>query len=274
MTESKNKLKPGLERREIEKVLESFLDLKSEDKVLAIKGDWGVGKTHLVKEFLRKNEKEYYYDSVFGVSSVDELKMKLLSNFQPVFKKEENGFLGKLTLGRSVKYTKENSEIIGKIIEKAPMIGGIVSAVTSSGISLISNIIISKLLKGQLVCIDDIERKSEKLQLDELLGFIESLVEDQKCKVILIYYEDRIYEDAKVKKILEEYREKVIDIEIKFQPSVDENFYIAFGENDPDEKFILDYLTREGIQTNNIRVLKKLQWNLKNLRPYMENYGI
>jgi len=76
-----SKPKTGLDRSKAEKSLESFLDLKNEAKVFVLKGEWGVGKTHLVKEFLSKKEREYYYGSVFGISSINELKMQLWSNF-------------------------------------------------------------------------------------------------------------------------------------------------------------------------------------------------
>lgn len=268
---NKSNINIGLERQEAEKVLRAFLHEKSEVKVLAIKGDWGIGKTHLVREFLANNIKRYYYGSVFGISSIDELKIKLLSNLQAI-NKEENNFLSKVSLGRIINSIKESSKAIEKLIEKIPVIGEIGSTMSSSGVSLIGSIVINKLFENQLICIDDIERKSKKLQLDELLGFVESLVAEQKCKVILIYYEDKLNEDIRAKKTLKEYREKVIDIEIKLSPSAAENFYIGFGRNYPDEEFIFDYLRKESIQTNNIRVLKKLRWVLEQLRPYTRDF--
>jgi molybdopterin converting factor small subunit len=272
MADSKSRSQAGLERREAEEALEAFLDQKNEAKVFALKGDWGVGKTHLVKTFLSKKQKEYYHSSVFGVSSVDDLKMQLLSNFSPAKKEERASIISRFDPRKIIKHTKEYSEPLVKIIEKAPIVAEFGGAVTSSVISIISNALINNMLKGQLVCIDDLERRPKKLQLDELLGFIESLVEDQKCKVILIYYEDKLCEDKKAERTLKEYREKVIDIEIRLAPSLDENFYIGFGDNDPDKEFIFDYLKKEMIQTNNIRVLKKIRLNLNKLRPCIKDF--
>jgi hypothetical protein len=272
MTDSKSRSKAGLERKEAEEVIEKFLDPKNDAKVFALKGDWGVGKTHLVKTFLSSTENKYYYSSVFGLSSVDGLKMQLWSNFQPANTEEESSSSPRFNFKNLVKLAKEYSEPISKIIGKVPNVGEIGGAATSSAISLISNMLINNMLNGQLVCIDDLERRSSKLQLDELLGFIESLVEQHKCKVILIYNEDKLCENAKSRKILNEYREKVIDTEIKLAPTVDENFYIAFDKDYPDEKIIFDYLSKEYVQTNNIRILKKLRSTLNRLRPFIEDF--
>ncbi|HEY9798068.1 MAG TPA: P-loop NTPase fold protein, partial [Leptolyngbyaceae cyanobacterium] len=262
MADSKSRSKAGLERREAAEALEAFLDPVNEAKVFALKGDWGVGKTHLVKTFLLNKKKDYYYSSVFGISSVDELKMQLWSNLQAANKEEKSSPLGKFDPRKILSQAQQHSEAIGEI-------GG---AVTSSVISLISNVLINNMLKEQLVCIDDLERMSKKIQLNELLGFVESLVEDHQCKVILIYNEDKICENQTANKTLKEYREKVIDIEVKLVPSADENFYIGFGNNYPDEKVIFDYLAKEIVQTNNIRVLKKLRWILNKLRPCIEDF--
>jgi|GEM_PF-3051507 len=273
MTNHKSTSKAGLERREVEEVLQAFLDPKNEAKVFALKGDWGVGKTYLVRALLLSKNKEYYYSSVFGMSSIDELKIQLWSNFQPITKEEKSGFWGRFwgnqKPGKGLKYIKEISESVEKATKNIPMIGEIVN---SSSISLFSNIIINNTLKGKLVCIDDLERASKKLRLDELLGFVETLSEEYKCKIILIYHEDKLDEDKDAQKILKDYREKVIDIEVKLTPSTDENFHIGFDKDDPDEKVIFDYLNSDSIQTNNIRVLKKIRWVLEKIRPHIKDF--
>jgi len=267
-----SKPKTGLDRSKAEKSLESFLDLKNEAKVFVLKGEWGVGKTHLVKEFLSKKGREYYYGSVFGISSINELKMQLWSNFQPIKKEEKGGIFSKLDPRKMLKHTEDNSEVVKTLIEKIPFVGDIGSGATSAAISLISHVLINEMLKGQIICIDDLERRSKKLNLDELLGFVESLTEEINSKIIIIYYEGKINEDPEAENILREYREKVIDIEIELSPNADENFYIGFGKDDPDEKIIFNYLNREYIQTNNIRVLKKLRQILDSLRPQIKDF--
>ena len=265
-----SKSKFGLERGDAVEALKAFLDETNEAKVFALKGEWGIGKTALVKNFLLANKKEHYYSSVFGISSVDELKSRLIANYQAVRKEdrkvrwfEYEGIAKKKELEDASRLI--NSKNIEKIVEQIPYIGKLGGGITASVFSLIGNAVINKMLAGQLICIDDLERKSKKLELHELLGLVESLVEDQKCKIILIYNESEIGEEDK--KTLSAYREKVIDIEIRLDPNANENFLIGFGKDYLDESTVFDYLTKEYIQTNNIRVIKKLRWTLEKLKP-------
>lgn len=265
MENTTDKYQSGLNREEAEKALEAFLEPKNEAKVFAIKGDWGVGKTHLVKTFLLKTGEEYHYGSVFGVSAMDELKMQLWSNFISGQRINNGSKFRKL-----FKPVKDNSQNIANLIEAIPKMGEYGTGFTPAVIALTSNLIVNNSLRGKLICIDDIERRSKKLLLNELFGFIENLSEEKKCKVILIYNEDKI-DDPDSIRTLKEYREKVIDYEIKLAPSSADNFRIGFGENDPDEDIIFDYFKKQYVQVNNIRVFKKLKWNLEKLRPYIND---
>ncbi|MBZ7940273.1 P-loop NTPase fold protein [Campylobacter molothri] len=63
--------------------------------------------------------------------------------------------------------------------------------------------------KNIIVCFDDLERKSDKLNIKDLLGLINNLKEG-KCKVILIGDDSKLNN----KKIFDNYKEKCIDLEI------------------------------------------------------------
>ena len=52
-----SKSKFGLERSEAVEALKAFLDETNEAKVFALKGEWGIGKTDLVKKFLLASKK-------------------------------------------------------------------------------------------------------------------------------------------------------------------------------------------------------------------------
>jgi hypothetical protein len=56
----------------------NFINDDDNFKVLALKGKWGVGKTRLVKTFFQ--EQDFYYGSVFGLSSIEQLKSQILAN--------------------------------------------------------------------------------------------------------------------------------------------------------------------------------------------------
>src|SRR5258706_9037602 len=74
--------------KEVRDVVEHFLS-QPDTEVLAIKGAWGVGKTyawhHLIEEFKSKVSPETYcYVSLFGITSLADLRMAILTNSRPV----------------------------------------------------------------------------------------------------------------------------------------------------------------------------------------------
>lgn len=71
-------------------------------------------------------------------------------------------------------------------------------------------------LKELVICFDDLERRSLNLPLEELIGFINSIVENNSAKIILIANEDKIEE-----KNYQFLKEKVIGITIDFIPDFD-----------------------------------------------------
>jgi hypothetical protein len=281
MAESINKAHPGVSREEAESILKRFLDNENY-KVLVVEGNWGVGKTHLVQKFLSKHKKEYYlYGSVFGISSIEHLKARLLvsykynstiHNLQPRKKKSEltsnwfNKILdnvfewGNRNSGRLERTPKLDLELPG--LSPIPVVGSLISVTSDLVLQMFFNLN----AENSIVCIDDLERKS-KLPLDELLGFVEYLVQELKCKIILIYKESSLGEESQ--KVLNQYREKVIDIEFRLNPTVEENLDLIFKDN-PDIKVIKEVFNRTG--TNNIRVLQKTKWLIDELLPLMENW--
>lgn len=267
------KIRNGVDRKKAQEIIKKFIATQNPVRVLALKGSWGVGKTHLVKSILSKENKDYHYASVFGVSTVEELRIQLWSNLKVLndgqIRKNNKFYPGQI---RRFFLRKDGSEDLEKMIEAIPVIGSVGGALTSSALRLASHVIINNALKGKLICIDDLERKSRKLPLDELLGFIENLAEELGCKVVILLNEERILEFDEDRDNLKSYREKVIDFEIELSPTVFENFQIAFGDSDPDENLILNYFTKNQIQANNIRVLSKLKYFLDELRPKIEGF--
>ena len=199
-------------RTQVISALESFLE-DNQNKVLALKGTWGIGKTYLVKDILERSCKEFYYSSVFGVASLSELKSQLLASYSSDSNKDtDEKPLSKVRT--SIQKFSKHILTYSPLIEKLPRVG--------SFIPLTSDILFSS-IKDTVVCIDDLERKSPKVGLDELLGFIEHIASERNCKVLLIFNEEHLQKDNESKEELDNYREKVIDTEIKFVPSVDDN---------------------------------------------------
>jgi len=94
-----------------------------------------------------------------------------------------------------------------------------------SALDELALIVTPMMLKGRFIVIDDIERKHEKLSIDEILGFIDDCVQSLECRILLILNSDQLAD----KKLWETFREKVIDQELRLDISPNEAFDIAAG---------------------------------------------
>jgi hypothetical protein len=276
MTQNTNKTNARINREKAESILKRFL--KNEDySVLAVNGKWGIGKTHLVQNFLYEHTKSYYYYvSIFGISSIEQLKARLIANYKNDLKSDNQSSQTKTELvfnfiNKDIKTSFEWLNRIFRKIEKTPkldILGGLSGSVISIAGDLALEIFFNSIVReNSIICIDDLERKY-KIPLEEILGFVENLVQERKCKIILIYNEDEL-ED---KEILQLYREKVIDREFTLNPTVDENLDFRFKDH-----HYLDYLeiikkVFKETETNNIRVIRRTEWLINELIPLMENW--
>jgi len=103
-----------------------------------------------------------------------------------------------------------------------------------------------------------------------LIGFVEYLVQELECKIIIIYNENYLVEnDEASKKVLDTYREKVIDREFTFNPTLEEKLDMLLKEN-PDVELIKEVFHRT--RTNNIRIIRKTCWLIDELIPLIKNW--
>ncbi|WP_372364809.1 hypothetical protein [Candidatus Uabimicrobium sp. HlEnr_7] len=211
----------------INEYLISFLE-KEDRKVMILKGPWGIGKTYEWQNFISKNkdklkQKSYSYVSLFGVNSIDKLNKLILSGSEILNEDNVRGFFSKML-------KLPITELITK----------------HSALEDIAGVVEGMLLKNYLICFDDIERRSKSFQLADFLGYVSVLVEQKDCKVVIILNEEEL-ED----KDFEKYREKIVDMEIKYIPTIGDNYRKIFGS----ESMYLDIFQQ--LNVNNIRVMKK-----------------
>jgi len=217
--------------KEIEEVIENFFNEKTPN-IYCLRGKWGIGKTFLFNEIAKQKKSKFINISLFGVSSVDDLKLKIISD------NSEN-------LYKFTKSVKGNFKI--------PLFGEI-DLKNYLGFWSFSKII------NKTICFDDIERRASGLQIDEFFGLISTLKEKQKCKIFLILNDEEL-KDEEGKKY-KKYFEKVVDHDIKFNRHTDDSLEIIFKKNKNDnfiklhKNFLLEKL--KILEINNIRIIDKL----------------
>ncbi|MBD2730487.1 hypothetical protein H6G96_30270 [Nostoc sp. FACHB-892] len=234
-------------------------------EVLAIRGKWGVGKTFAWNKFLEDAKKErritlrrYAYVSLFGCNSLDSLKLRI---FEQVIDTDSIGLkpsietfiksIESLTLGRNLL----------KFIPSLP-------SFKNANLSLFIDSVAFLSLNKVLICIDDVERKGDGLKIRDLLGFISVLKEEKDCKIAIILNDESLSNNED--EALKTYREKVIDIELLFDPTPEECSEIAI----PSECYYSSKIKEfsKNLRINNIRIIRKILRLSNQLEPLLKGY--
>lgn len=225
-------------------ISETLLKFLKDDtlKVAVLKGEWGVGKTFFWRNFLNSIKEQitfraYSYVSLFGSKEIVDLKRQVFGNFEIL---DETGMTKHL----------EKLKPISTVLKSID-----IPYLNSAG--LINDFIEAKLVERFLICIDDLERKEDSISGSSVLGFISQLKEEKSCKIILIYNEQEL--DDESKKQIDEYREKVVDLELTYRPSIEDNLSIIWPDGCPEcaSKTFLK------LKLNNLRVMQRVKWTLE-----------
>jgi hypothetical protein len=244
--------------------------LSGPDKVLVIRGHWGVGKTYSWDAYVNdriavKTLKQiaYSYVSLFGKSSLAEVRASVFQNARPLspeaaVDEEIDRRLTEATRLRDRLPWIRSASDLAK--EKAPFLGWLTRTAKSVPFTdkfapLLATLEYS-LVGNYLICIDDLERKGGALSIREVMGLIDELAQRKSCKVILIFNDKTLASDLD-RAEFEAYREKVVDAEIEFSPAHAENLEKVF----PTEHYLHRYFNDAvvALDLKNIRVLKKLR---------------
>lgn len=233
--------------------------------VLALKGAWGVGKTYAWKQLVEKARdriwpKSYSYVSLFGVSSLAALRVAILANSRPAE-----------LLGRNMTFDLINRNWARLGLAKASQLWGRISGAgggkLSQGVTVGFDALAPMLVREMVVCLDDFERLSaDRISHEELMGLISNLKEEAGCKIVIILNEEKLTDGGAD---YLKYREKVIDLELRFSPTTVEA--ISWGlpadlwERQRVEACVLP------LDIKNVRILKKISEVVELLRPILND---
>jgi len=224
--------------------------------------EWGVGKTFLWQKILGELEatnavalKNYSYVSLFGINSLDGLKIAIFENSRSTSRGA--GSIGDRVTERwraFIGFAKQN---LG-LSELLPWIG---DALSKAGPLYFS------MVKEQVICIDDLERRSDDLEMRDVLGLASFLKEQRKCKIVFLFNNEEIGDGADE---LSRYFEKVFDIKVTFLPTPEESVSIALPDRNGTDSLLGDCCVSLGI--SNIRVIKKIERAVRDIKPLLQRY--
>lgn len=220
------------EQKNLKQGILNYLQMENTG-ALMVTGPWGCGKSYFFEHILFAELKDDKYKpirvSLFGMSSLGELSKNIVCEF--------------------AQYATDNKSL-GKIFEEGAKIfkriGSVKVPVVSDYVDL-KNILgegkaLYKLVPSKaVICLDDLERAIEKYDINDLLGVINDLVENQHFKVIVIANKDYIDKRhdlvGKRKTTHEVFYEKVIEKTLHFSPDIAGVFNTLLESNGNDNGF-------------------------------------
>ncbi|CAM5407226.1 P-loop NTPase fold protein [Eoetvoesiella caeni] len=210
-----------------------------DSKVVALSGKWGTGKSFIWEQLQRESKNTKVtgalYTSLFGLSSLDQVKLKLIQSAAPTLEKSPTLLAG----------AKQFVQSSVKVLEGMhPSFG----AINDLGL-----LFAPAVLREKLIVLDDIERKHADLDIDELLGFIDEFTQRFGARFLLILNSDNLNQ----RETWELMREKVVDEELRLTTTCEEAFEIAINLTpSPWARQIAQAAEKCGL--TNIRVVRKV----------------
>ncbi|HAT4093248.1 P-loop NTPase fold protein [Clostridium perfringens] len=227
----------------IEKFLESYIEDNTYNYAVMISGDWGTGKTFFIKNYINnhKNNKNFIYVPLYGIKKLDEISKYIYAEI----------------LSKNTFYDKTVGKLKGKKISVLANIGGRIAMDLCKNkwidINDIKNIYKTLVnLDKYIIIFDDIERSS--IDINDILGYINNLVEHSKIKAIIVANEPKITD-----KSYKEIKEKLVANTIIYEPNIELVFKTLISELKEDE-------TLKDSLIKNIDIFTKK--SNKNIRTY------
>ena len=187
-------------------------------KTVMLSGAWGSGKTHFwledIKPQLIEKEQKNIYISLYGKESIGELKFEVLREAYNLEVTED--------------FISKTASMISSI---APSLGekSLVDGYDKLNKAAKDKKAKEILKSGSIICLDDFERKSKNIDLNDLFGYISQLALDYNCKVVIILNSDVFKgEEANVFKTV---KEKTVNKFFYFEPSIEELFNSIYSSN-------------------------------------------
>ena len=232
---------------------------------MCVTGPWGVGKTYAWKHYFKEGQElkaialpEYAYVSLFGRDSLDDVRIAIVEN---TVECAEIGKVPDLDNFWSIaaRLTGKSSGVVKAIANVSPAAGAYTTGIYRS---------LFLAVRKRIICFDDLERASSRLEMKSVLGLISDLKEEKECKVVIILNDEAL--DGANKNDFKSQLEKVVDTIITFEPTAVESTEIAIDKSTGFAEILSKCVQKLGII--NIRVIKKIETLCLRVSPLLERF--
>lgn len=253
-----------MQSKKIKQILKQFEENDTYSKIF-INGPWGIGKSYYINEYIEKDSNKIVYISLFGKNSYEALEdtfaLELIYKLNDIQKAKKKLVKFMKKIMASISYSFKGVSITPSVsIEKKSFFKQY-----------------SKLLKKKkiIIVIDDLERKSNNIPIEDIMGIIEQFSLYPNIKILIVGSEENM--NAEDKKKWLSFKEKLIEKEYKITSFSEDaiqslvinkvKFYIGKEES---ELFIKSFLEKHKI--NNLRTIEKgINLFLEIVENYLKN---
>lgn len=214
--------------------IENYIEEQDQNGALLVTGKWGSGKTYLIRQIEKKLNQEPKYlmavVSLFGIEDTNTLskKVKEAVAYAQTFNKAEKSGKGHIAKGVNIaKQLSEKAAAFGVLFD----FGKIKKIAKSANMLLSIDIHDFLPIEKEVYCIvageeqpvkkklvlvfDDFERC--KIGVIDLLGIINTYVEDKRIKTIVIASEDNIEDEENYKTFKEKVVERTVKLDMEYR---------------------------------------------------------
>ena len=214
--------------------IENYIEEQDQNGALLVTGKWGSGKTYLIRQIEKKLNQEPKYlmavVSLFGIEDTNTLskKVKEAVAYAQTFNKAEKSGKGHIAKGVNIaKQLSEKAAAFGELFD----FGKIKKIAKSANMLLSIDIHDFLPIEKEVYCIvageeqpvkkklvlvfDDFERC--KIGVIDLLGIINTYVEDKRIKTIVIASEDNIEDEENYKTFKEKVVERTVKLDMEYR---------------------------------------------------------
>ncbi len=214
--------------------IENYIEEQDQNGALLVTGKWGSGKTYLIRQIEKKLNQEpknlMAVVSLFGIEDTNTLskKVKGAVAYAQTFNKAEKSGKGHIAKGVNIaKQLSEKAAAFGELFD----FGKIKKIAKSANMLLSIDIHDFLPIEKEVYCIvageeqpvkkklvlvfDDFERC--KIGVIDLLGIINTYVEDKRIKTIVIASEDNIEDEENYKTFKEKVVERTVKLDMEYR---------------------------------------------------------